>query len=74
MNKKTKQEKIEEVRKETAKEILYEIDNALHDLSMFYADKGHIDYCAVCEYVHLRIISKIAKKYGMEVEEWCSNR
>lgn len=60
--------KAEEVRKETAKEILDEIDNALHDLAMCYA-KGHKDYYAVCEYVHLKIISKIAKKYGVEVEE-----
>lgn len=61
--------KSEEVRKETAKEILDEIDNALHDLAMAYADKGHKDYYAVCEYVHLKVISKITKKYGVEVEE-----
>lgn len=60
--------KAEDVRKETAKEILDEIDNALHDLAMCYA-KGHKDYYAVCEYVHLKIIGKIAKKYGVEVEE-----
>ena len=61
--------KAEKVRKETAKEILDEIDNALHDLAMFYADIGHKDYGAVCEYVHLKVISKIAQKYDVEVEE-----
>ena len=61
--------KAEEVRKETAKEILDEIDNALHDLAMSYADRGHKDYFAVCEYVQLKVISKIAKKYSVEVEE-----
>lgn len=66
MDNKTKQKQIEEVRKKTAKEILYEIDKALHDLGMFFADKGHKDYCAVCELVHLRIISKIAQEYGVE--------
>lgn len=61
--------RLAEARKETAKEILVEIDNALHELAMFYADKGHKNYYLVCEYVHLRVISKIAQKYGVEVEK-----
>ena len=59
----------EEVSKETAKEILSEIDNDLHDLAISYADKGHKDYYDICKYVHLKVISKITKKYGVEVEE-----
>lgn len=61
--------KAEEVRKETAKEILDEISNALHDMAMAYADKGRKDYYAVCEYVDLKIISKIIQKYSVEVGE-----
>ena len=52
---------------ETAREILKEIDNALHDLAIQYSNSGHITYFAVCENVHHTVVSKVAKQYGFDM-------
>ena len=48
---------------EVAREIFAEIDNALHDMAMEYADAGHKTYFAVCEMVHHKVMRPIEKKY-----------
>ena len=49
-----------------AKEILKEIDDALHKMATEYADRGHPTYFAVCEMVHHKVIRPIEKKYESE--------
>lgn len=53
---------------DVAREILSEIDNALHDMAMEYANAGHKDYFAVCEVVHHKVVRPIEKKYESEGE------
>jgi hypothetical protein len=48
---------------EVARELIAEIDNALHDMAMEYYDAGHPEYFAVCEMVHHKVIAPIEKKY-----------
>lgn len=48
---------------EVAKEIFEEIDNALHDMAVEYANAGHPEYFAVCEMVHHKVIRPTEKKY-----------
>ena len=59
---------VEKARQTTAEEILTEIDNALHDLGVEYANSGYMEYFAVCENIHHKIIRKIAEQYGAEVK------
>ena len=49
-----------------AREILEEVDNALHDMAIEYANAGHNTYFAVCEMVHHKVIRPIEKKYESE--------
>jgi hypothetical protein len=51
---------------DVAREILEEVDNALHDMAMEYANAGHNIYFAVCEMVHHKVIRPIEKKYESE--------
>jgi hypothetical protein len=46
-----------------AREIIDEMDNALHDMAMEYHNAGHPEYFAVCEMVHHKVIRPIEKKY-----------
>lgn len=50
------------------KEILQEVDNLLHEAAMEYANAGHKDYFGVCENIHWKVIRKIAKDKGVEIE------
>lgn len=54
--------------KDTAKEILQEAENLLHECAMEYANAGHKDYFGVCEIISHKVIRKIAKEKGVEVE------
>lgn len=49
---------------EVATEIIYEIDEALHDLAMVYHNAGLIDYFAVCEIIHNKVILPIQNKHA----------
>jgi hypothetical protein len=49
-----------------AREIIDEMDNALHDMAMEYHNAGHPEYFAVCEMVHHKVIRPIEKKYTEE--------
>ena len=60
-------EELEEARKETAKELLTDIGNALHDLAIQYSDRGLLSHFTVCEYVRRVLVRKVAKQYGVEV-------
>lgn len=51
---------------EVAREIITEIDNALHNMAMEYHNAGHSEYYAVCEMVHHKVIRPIEKKYAEE--------
>lgn len=46
-----------------ATDVAREIDNALHDMAIEYANAGHPEYFAVCEMVHHKVIAPIEKKY-----------
>ena len=59
----------ESVRKKTAKEILSDAEKELHKVAMEYANAGHKTYFAVCENIHHKVISPLAKQFGVEVEE-----
>ena len=48
---------------DVAREIITEIDNALHDMAMEYHNAGHPEYFAVCEMVYHKVIRPIEKKY-----------
>ena len=48
---------------EVVSELIEEIDNALHDMAMEYANAGRNEYFAVCEMVHHKVIASIEKKY-----------
>lgn len=54
---------------EVAREIIKEIDDALHDMATEYHKAGHPEYFAVCEMVHHKVIRPIEKKYESEVGE-----
>lgn len=54
--------------KDTAKEILQEAENLLHECAMEYANAGHKDYFGVCENISWKVIRKIAKDKGVEVK------
>ena len=58
----------EQAVKDTAKEILQESENLLHECAMEYANAGHKDYFGVCEVISHKVIRKIAKDKGVEVE------
>ena len=60
--------KKEQAVKDTAKEILQEAENLLHECAMEYANAGHKDYFGVCENISWKVIRKIAKDKGVEVE------
>ena len=49
-------------------EVLLAVDNSLHELAMEYANAGHKDYFGVCENIHWKVVRKIAKEIGAEVE------
>ena len=51
---------------DVAREIFEEIDDALHNMAMEYANANHKDYFAVCEMVHHKVIRPIEKKYTEE--------
>jgi hypothetical protein len=53
---------------DVAREILREVDNALHDMAMEYLAAGHRNYFAVCEVVHHKVVRPIEKKYESEGE------
>lgn len=53
-------------KEELAIDILQEIDSALHDIALKYAEAGHKDYFAVCENIHYVVVSPIVKKYTEE--------
>ena len=60
--------KVEQAVKDAVKEILQEGENLLHECAMEYANAGHIDYFGVCENISCKVIRKIAKEKGVEVE------
>lgn len=49
-------------------DVLEIADDLLHDLAMKYAERGHKDYFAVCENVHLKVILKLIAEMRQEVE------
>lgn len=51
-----------------ARNIVAELDNALHDMAMEYHNAGHPEYFAVCEMVHHKVIRPIEKKYTEDGE------
>lgn len=53
--------------KDTAKEILQETENLLHECAMEYANAGHKDYFGVCEVISHKVVRKLAKEKGLEV-------
>lgn len=53
----------EKTKGEIAKEIINEISASLHDMAMSYANAGIMDYYALCDLVHHRVIEPIEKKY-----------
>ena len=59
---------IEQAVKDTEKEILQEVENLLHECAIEYANAGHKDYFGVCENISWKVIRKIAKEKGVEVE------
>lgn len=52
-----------------ASDVLEIADDLLHDLAMEYAERGHKDYFAVCENVHLKVIAKLIAEMRQEVEK-----
>lgn len=57
---------IEELKRETAKQIFVDIDNRLHDMALEYYNAGHHEYFAVCEMVHHKVLAPVEKKYTGE--------
>lgn len=51
---------------DVAREIIAEIDNALHDMAIEYDNAGHPEYFAVCEMVYHKVIRPVEKKYTEE--------
>ena len=51
---------------EVAREIIAEIDDALHNMAVEYHTAGHPEYFAVCEMVHHKVMRPIEKKYAEE--------
>lgn len=51
---------------EVARDIINEIDDALHKMATEYVDAGHPIYFAICEMVHHKVIRPIEKKYESE--------
>lgn len=51
---------------EVAREIITDIDDALHKMATEYANAGHPEYFAVCEMVYHKVIRSIEKKYESE--------
>lgn len=45
------------------KALFAELDETLHNVAMEYADAGHMDYFAVCENIHHKVLRPVEKKY-----------
>ena len=50
-------------KRNVAREIINEIDDALHKMATEHVDAGHPIYFAICEMVHHKVIRPIEKKY-----------
>ena len=57
------QKVLKQIKAIVAREIFEDIDIALHNMAMEYADAGHKTYFAVCEMVHHKVMRPIEKKY-----------
>ncbi len=55
------------LRSEFANAIITEIDDKLHDMAMEYANVGRMEYFAVCEMVHHKVISKVKAEYCKDI-------